>query len=74
MPVPNANNERKELTLACKGHLLCRNSVNLCMAQRIINLSAKIHIFYYKHKCYKGVSHHFTSHISLVSNISMKVW
>ncbi len=53
MPVPNANNERKELTLACKGHLLCRNSVNLCMAQRIINLRAKIHIFYYKHKCYK---------------------
>ena len=54
MPVPNANNERKELTLACKGHLLCRNSVNLCMAQRIINLRAKIHIFYYKHKCYNA--------------------
>lgn len=31
MPVPNANNERKELTFACKVHLLYKKfHVSLC--------------------------------------------
>ncbi len=71
--VPNANNERKELTFACKEHLLYRNfHVSLCGSLCYLARYKGVHPLLSR-KCCFNISHHFTSHISLVSNISMKV-
>ena len=71
--VPNANNERKELTFACKVHLLYKKfHVSLCGSLYYLARYKGVHPLLSR-KCCFNISHHFTSQISLVSNISMNV-